>query len=313
MEYRVLGRTGLNVSVAGMGCGGPSRLGMRHGATEEEAAEVVRAALDAGINFLDTAEAYGTEGAVGKAIRGVARDSVVISTKIPAVDRNGPVRAADFEARLDACLSRLGTDYVDILHLHGVVSDEYDHAVNELVPTMQRLQEAGKLRFLGITEAFGPDPSHQMMHRALSDGYWDVVMVGFNILNQSARQTVLPTTRNHDIGVLCMFAVRRALADPDKLRGIIEELIERGEVDAENFDRKDPLGFLTVQGAAQTIPDAAYRFCREEPGIHVVLTGTGNKDHLHENIASLNASPLPDAITQQLQEMFAGVDSVSGN
>jgi aryl-alcohol dehydrogenase-like predicted oxidoreductase len=81
MEYTTLGKTGLRVSVAGLGCGGNSRLGMGAGKSSSEAAQVVRKAMELGVNYFDTAKNYGTEAAVGEAIKGVSRDSVVISTK----------------------------------------------------------------------------------------------------------------------------------------------------------------------------------------------------------------------------------------
>jgi len=313
MEYRILGRTGLSVSVAGLGCGGPSRLGLRYGRSEDEAATVVRAAIDAGINFLDTAEAYGTEGAVGKGIQSIPRESLVLSTKIPAADRNGTVSPHALSERLEACLTRLQTDYVDILHLHGVSLKEYDRACSELVPALRRLQEAGKIRFLGITEAFGPDPSHLMLQRAIQDDCWDVMMVGFNLLNHSARETVFPTTIVKNIGILCMFAVRSALSQPENAQALIAEMAEKGWIRGENFDLANPLGFLTEAGIATSIPDAAYRYCRDEPGMHVILTGTGNIAHLHENIISLTAPALPPPVCERLNRLFAGVDQVSGN
>ena len=88
MEYTTLGRSGLHVSIAGLGCGGHSRLGTKTGKSEQESIAVVRQALDLGINLIDTAEAYGTEAIVGKALQGVPRDQVVIATKklAPAQD-----------------------------------------------------------------------------------------------------------------------------------------------------------------------------------------------------------------------------------
>jgi len=94
MEYAVLGRTGLKVSVAGLGCGGPSRLGLRRNKSQKEAIALVRQALDLGVNFLDTAEVYGTEEIVGKGISAIPRDQVVISAKkaFPLADPGDPVR-----------------------------------------------------------------------------------------------------------------------------------------------------------------------------------------------------------------------------
>jgi aryl-alcohol dehydrogenase-like predicted oxidoreductase len=310
MDYVTLGRTGLQVSVLGLGGGGHSRLGQRTGATEEASVALVRRALALGVTFIDTAEAYGTEAIIGMALDGVRRENVVLSTKKSLSVDGRLITAAELSRGLDASLRRLGTDYVDVYHLHGVRADQYDQAVAELVPAMQRLRAAGKIRFLGITEQFAADPGHKMLARAVRDDHWDVVMVGFNMLNQSARERVLAETRRRGIGVLCMFAVRDALSRPDKLRETMGELIEQGLVDPDGLDLQNPLDF--VRTAAESLPDAAYRFCRAEPGIHVVLSGTGNIAHLEANVASMLRPPLPDSVRDRLVELFARVDTVSG-
>src|SRR5712671_7696884 len=91
MEYTTLGNTGLNVSVAGLGCGGFSRLGLTTGKSEDEATLLVREAVDMGINIIDTAPGYGTEVIVGKALKFIPRQSVVVATKA-SVGRNGEWR-----------------------------------------------------------------------------------------------------------------------------------------------------------------------------------------------------------------------------
>jgi aryl-alcohol dehydrogenase-like predicted oxidoreductase len=212
---------------------------------------------------------------------------------------------------LDASLRKLGTDRVEVYHLHGVLANQYDYARETLVPTLFKLQEQGKMRFLGITEAFAPDPTHLMMTRAVQDDCWDVVLVGFNILNQSARERIFPHTRQRNIGVLNMFAVRRACSQPDKLRQTVAELLQLGAVSAD-LNSQEPLGFLLQDGSALSLADAAYRFCRDEPGIHVVLSGTGNLQHLEENVQSILRPPLPEKHRERLVQMFAGVDTVSG-
>ena len=312
MEYVTLGRTGLRVSVLGLGGGGHSRLGQRTGAGEAQSVAIVRRALERGVNFVDTAEAYGTEPLVGAALQGIQHGDVILSTKKSVADNGRPVTAAELARGLEASLTRLQTDYVDVYHLHGVRADQYDHAVAELVPAMLKLRDEGKIRFLGITEAFGPDPGHTMMARAVHDDYWDVVMVGFNILNQSARERVFAETQRRKIGVLCMFAVRDALSRPEKLRQTIGELVQQGLIDREAVDQQDPLGFLTAIDGVGSLPDAAYRFCRAEPGIDVVLSGTGNMQHLEENVRSILSPPLPADVRQRLIDIFARVDNVSG-
>jgi L-galactose dehydrogenase len=310
MDSITLGRTGLSISVLGLGGGGHSRLGQQTGATEEESTRLVRRALALGVTFIDTAEAYGTEAIVGRALGEARRESIVLSTKKSLSHEGRLITGVELADGLDASLRRLQTDYVDIYHLHGVRAHQYDHAVGELVPALLRLRDAGKIRFLGITEAFGADTGHQMLTRAVQDHYWDVVMVGFNILNQSARERVLAETRRRGTGVLCMFAVRDALSRPEKLRETIDDLIRQGLVDPTGLDRENPLGF--VRAAAESLPDAAYRFCRAEPGIHAVLSGTGNIAHLEANIASIVRPPLPQDIRARLIDLFARVDTVSG-
>src|SRR5688500_11910062 len=147
MEYVTLGTTGLRVSVLGLGGGGHSRLGQRTGATEQESAALVRHALELGINFVDTAEAYGTEAIIGAALSDVHRQDIVLSTKKSVSTEGRLITAAELARGLDASLSRLQTDYVDIYHLHGVRPDQYNAAVTDLMPAMVRLREAGKIRF----------------------------------------------------------------------------------------------------------------------------------------------------------------------
>jgi len=310
MNRTILGRTGLEVTVMGVGCGGPSRAGQSTGKTVAESVAVVRQALEAGINLVDTSEAYGTEEIVGQAIRGLDRGSLVLSTKKSV---RGTISPQDVVESLEASLQRLGTDYVDLYHLHAVMLEDYPRLLNEVVPTMQRLRDQGKLRYLAISEKFGEDTGHAMLQRALLDDVWDVMMVGFNPLNQSARERVFARTIEKNVGVLIMFAVRRALSRPERLQEVLAELIERGEVDPGEIDLSDPLGFLVHEGGATSVPDAAYRFCRDEPGVHVVLSGTGNAAHLRENLASFERPPLPEADRRRLEQIFERVDSVAGN
>ena len=131
---------------------------------------------------------------------------------------------------LEQSLRLFGTDYIDVYHLHGVEPKDYDFARERLMPVMRRLREQGKIRFIGVTEGFVQDPSHQMLQQSLREDLWDVVMVGFNLLNPSARGSVFPRTREKQVGVLNMFAVRRALIQPDRLKGILTDLIHEGVI-----------------------------------------------------------------------------------
>jgi len=314
MQFTTLGRTGLKVSVAGLGCGGHSRLGQTYGNSFEQSVAVVKAAIDLGINWIDTAASYGTEKIVGEAVRGL-RDKVIISTKAaigPWDDPQAPcLSGAQVLEQIEKNLGRLDTDYIDLFNLHGIVSGQLAHVTAEVVPALIKARDQGKIRFLGITEHFGSDTSHEMLTTAIPSGVWDVVMVGFNLLNPSARRNVLKLTQAHNVGVQDMFAVRRALSDPTALKDALDQIEKAGQLDRTKLDPADPLGFL--KDGSHGIVDAAYRFCRHEPGIDIVLTGTGTIEHLKENIAAITRGPLPAKTLAKLEELFGSVDSVSGN
>jgi aryl-alcohol dehydrogenase-like predicted oxidoreductase len=151
-----------------------------------------------------------------------------------------------------------------------------------------------------------------MLRDSLPDDVWDVAMVGFNILNQTAREQVFPQTMAQDVAVQIMFAVRRALSQPDKLVEALQALIDEGQLDPTEVDMQNPLGFVLAESDATSLVDAAYRFCRHEPGVHVVLSGTGNPAHLQANIESLCRPPLPDGVVQKLRHIFRHASAVTG-
>lgn len=313
MKYTNLGSTGINVSVLGMGTGGPSRAGTRTGKPRSESVDVLRTGLDNGINFIDSAEAYGTEDIVGEAVSGRDRESVIISTKTHAWQDSAE---KSIFPRLEQSLKNLRTEYIDIYLLHAVTPDVYRETAEHYVPQLEQARAQGKIRFIGISEMFMRDPSHQMLVTALDDQVWDIFMAGFNFLNQTARDTVLERTRKRGIGTLDMFAVRRALSDVTRRKEVVLELLDNGQLDPEDIpDREadDPLAFLLEESDAVTFPELAYRFCLEEPGIDVVLSGTGSREHLLQNAGAVEKPPLSSGIKEKLIRIFRRVNSVSGN
>jgi aryl-alcohol dehydrogenase-like predicted oxidoreductase len=309
----VFGRTGMEVGVAGLGCGGHSRLGQSYGATREESVDLVRHAIDLGVNYVDTAQAYGTEEIVGEAVRDLRGDVVLSSKASPRGPGGGLLDAAGLRAAVERSLAALDTDWVDVYHLHGVGDEEYDYCVGELVPELERRRDAGAIRHIGISERFGGDPGHAMLQRAVRDDCWDVMMVGFNVLNPSARDRVLTATRDEDVAVEVMFAVRRALSRGDELARVVQQLAAEGRVDAGDLDLDEPLEFLVHDAGAASVVEAAYRFARHEPGCHVVLTGTGSVEHLEENVQSICGPPLPEDDLARLRNLFGHLDHLSGN
>jgi len=308
MEYRSLGKTGLTVSVAGLGCGGNSRLGLGRGASFDDCVAVVRTAVDLGVNFLDTAEAYGTEEIVGAAARSHGRDRLVISTK--AIFRAGDDTGETVTRRVEAGLRRLGLDYVDIFHFHAVSPAAYDHHRDVLAPPLLKLKEQGKVRHIGITETSPNDPEQKMLARAIEEAPWEVTMLAYSLMNQGARRRIFPVTRPRGIGTLLMFVVRNLFSNAAYRHDIFAGLVEQGHLDASILADGDPLGFLVAEGAAESITDAAYRYARHEQGVDVVLFGTGDKAHVEDNVASILRPPLPPAILSRLHASFGHLTGV---
>jgi aryl-alcohol dehydrogenase-like predicted oxidoreductase len=304
MEYTRLGRTGLTVSVAGLGCGGFSKLGLGSGQSEEHAVGIIHAALDMGVNVLDTAAVYGTEEVVGKALRQVPRGAVVVCTKASRAAGDKQFVLDKVLASLDASLRRLGIDCIDVFQLHGVAPPQYDHVRDVIAPALLRERDKGKFRFLGITETAPNDVEHDMLFRAAHDDIWDSVMVAFHMMHQPARERVFPYTSANRIGTLLMFAVRGIFARPERVAAEMRRLAADGQVPAWLGEAENPLDFLLHEGGASNLTDAAYRFVRHEPGVDVVLFGTGDTDHLRTNIASILKPPLPAPDTARLNELF---------
>ena len=310
MEYTTLGRTGLRVSVAGLGCGGFSRLGLNTGGTEASAIAIIHAALDLGVNLIDTAAPYATEGVVGRALKGVPRDKVVIATKASVIRGGERYTAERVVASLDNSLRELGVDCIDVFQLHAVPPSGYDYVRDTIAPVLLKETERGKFRYLGITETSPNDLEHQMLLRAVPDGMWDVVMVAFHMMSQNTREKVFPATLQHRVGTLLMFAVRSIFARNDRVVEAMRELAASGQVPQSLADEPEPLGFLIHPGGAESLTDAAYRYVRHEPGVDVVLFGTGDQAHLRSNIESILRPPLPEADRRKLAELFSHLRGV---
>ena len=317
MKQVILGRTGISTTAAGLGCGGFSRIGLaKYG--EAHAAGIVQKAYELGVRFFDTATVYGTEAAVGEGLKDYLRDSYTISTKFPLLEgdwREGCQQR--FTETLDASLRALRTDCIDIYNIHGVQPGEYADVRELLVPEMIKARDAGKIRFLGITERFMHDTTHQMLEAALEDDLFDVIMVGYNLMNMTAARTVFPKAAQNNTGVLCMFAVRHALADLKQMKADIQKILDHGQGGPGLEANDNALDFLMAPDpdgvpVASSIMEAAYRFCAHNDGIHVVLTGTGSAAHLEDNLRSLEAEALPQHVLDKIDQLFGMSDCVCG-
>ena len=309
MEYKKLGRTGLKVSVASLGCGGGSALGRSTNKSEEYSINIVKRALDLGVNFLDTANIYGTESIVGKAIKNRTRDQVIISTKHHVTLKEKQYSSNDIVAGLNNSLRVLDTDYVDIFHLHGVTPKCFDYAMT-LVPQLMREKEKGKFRFLGITESSPIDPEQISVSKALNTDYFDVIMFAFSIMNHNAKKIVFPRTISQNIGTMIMFAVRSLFSVPGRLQHDIKHLVKRNQLPDWFSREENPLAFILKDSGAKNVMDACYRYARHEKGVDTVLFGTGNINHLKENLESILAPKLSEESIKKINQYFGHLKGV---
>ncbi|VFQ81858.1 unnamed protein product [Cuscuta campestris] len=204
IELRPLGNTGLNVSSLGFGA---SPLGNVFGnVSEEEALAAVRRAFRLGINFFDTSPYYGgtlSEKVLGKALKalGVARDQYIVSTKCGRYKEGFDFSAERVTRSIGESLERLQLDYVDILHCHDIEFGSLDQIVNETIPALVKLKEAGKARFIGITGL--PLQIFTYVLDRVPQGTVDVVMSYCHYsINDSTLEDLLPYLKRKGVGVI---------------------------------------------------------------------------------------------------------------
>ena len=309
MEYIKLGKTGLKVSVACLGCGGSSTIGKSTGKTENQSINLIKTALDLGVNFFDTANVYGTEKILGKAIKNVSRDQIVISTKHQISTKDKKFSSIDIISGIENSLKELKTDYIDIFHLHGVAPKDFDHAIS-LMPELMREKEKGKFRFLGITESSPIDHNQITISKALNTNYFDVMMLAFSIMNQNAKKEILPKTMSKNIGTMSMFVVRSLFSVKGRLKKEIDRLVKNKQLPEWFLDEKEPLEYFLKDSGANNIIDACYRYVRHQKGIDTVLFGTGDIDHLKKNIRSIVNSKLSDECINKFNQYFSHLKGV---
>lgn len=308
MEYRKFGKTGLDVSLVGLGSGGPSKLGQSSGVDEANVRRLVHRALDLGINFIDTAAAYGdSEAILGRVLEGVPRDDYILATKFHAATKGTFHSPDEIRASVERSLERLKTDRIDVLQVHGAEPGDYKRTASLVIPILEGLKARGICRFTGITEAYVRDGAHGMLPKAIADGFWDSVMVGYNLLSPTAEHSVLPACGEAGIGVICMVAVRRALSRPDLLVRNIAEAKARGLIAPDALpEGEGPLDWLLGDGV-ESLPAAGYKYVAANPALSTILTGTANVDHLEDNVKSILGPPLPEEKMARLRSIFGDV------
>ena len=329
MQQRVLGRTGLRVSALGFGCGDVGGLIVR--GTQAERERAVGRAIEAGVNYFDTASSYGSgesERNLGRTLKALGvRPHVGTKFRVDPGDRDLPGAIA---RSLEASLERLGLDSVDLLQLHNlIVRDDGAPApgrglsarqmIDEVMPALAGLRRAGKIRFAGIT-ALGDTAA---VHEVVDAGVIDTAQVCLNLLNPSAAVAVpagfpaqdfgrlLDRADQHGVGainirVLAAGALsgttaRHAIAMPEVAP------IASGADYAADVERARRLRPVVDKGYAEDLMEASIRFALSTEAVSTVLVGYSTLEHLERAITVVERGPLPAPALALLQSLWAGL------
>jgi len=329
MQTRVFGRSGMRLSVLGFGCGAVGGLMVRGDPRDQERA--VRRAIEAGVNYFDTAVQYGdgeSEKNLGRVFQALKPANFAVGTKvrIPPADFG---RIADAVTQsLDGSLARLKLERVDIFHLHNAIGVNgggqtlgISQVLNEVVPAFQRLRAQGKIRFLGFT-AVGDTLA---LRQAIDARVFDSAQVVYNMLNPSAAVGLPAHYPAQDYGLL--FEHTKAagvgvIAIRVLAGGALSGSAERHPVASAppqpigsaisyeaDLDRARRLLPLVEEGYAENLAEAATRFALAQLAIGTILVGMATPQQFEAALAAIEKGPLPQAALARLaalQAQFSG-------
>jgi aryl-alcohol dehydrogenase-like predicted oxidoreductase len=283
-------------------------LGQGYDLPTSDSVRLVRRALDAGVNFIDTAPQYGeSEERLGHALRDVPRDQYYVCTKFQPRLRGGAYRsAADLRESIQHSLQALQTDVLDVLYLHGIGPDVYPEVLERYLPELIAARQAGLIRHIGITERYPTDHDHSMLQQAIRHGQFDVVMVGYNLLSPSAVTTILPLAAEHNVGIVVMCAVRKVLVDPTAVAAFVRQWEREGLLTPGTVEPDAALDWL-IDDDTPDVAAAAYKFAAAPVEVGSVLTGTASLGHFEDNLAAVLGTPLPADKFQRVLDVFGPV------
>jgi L-galactose dehydrogenase len=277
MHYRSLGRTGLNVSVLSFGAS--SLGGVFHAIDESAGVRCVHTALDHGINFIDVSPYYGAtkaETVLGRALREVKRDRYILATKVGQYGEGEfDFSAARVTRSLDESCARLGVDYIDLLQCHDIEFADLDQIVNETLPALVKLRQAGRIGHIGITGL--PLKIFPAVIDRVPAGVVETILSFCRYeLNDTALETLLPYCRGKGVGVINASPTGMGLLTP---RGVpawhpAPPAIVEG--------CRRAVEYCASVGA--DIVKLALQFATHHPAIATTLVGTATPETIRKNI-----------------------------
>ncbi len=325
IEKRSFGLDHIPISVLGFGCGAVGGLMVR--GTQADRERAVARALEVGINYFDTAVQYGdgaSETHLGAALAKLRAADALVGTKVRLPTAAfGRIEAA-VAASLDASLSRLQREQVDVFHLHNAITTEgggeslsVRQVLDEVVPSFQALQKAGKLRLLGLT-GVGDTAALQQV---IDSGAFSSAQISYNMLNSSAGHGLPAGYPAQDYGLLLERA-RRAGVGAIGIRVLAGGALSgsatrhpiaspapapigsalRYETDLVRAQRLMP---LVTEGVAASLSEAAIRFAIAHPAMGTILVGMASVEEFEAALAAVQKGPLPPAALQRVAELTA--------
>jgi aryl-alcohol dehydrogenase-like predicted oxidoreductase len=305
MEYRRLGNSGLKVSAVGIGC---NNFGMR--IDQEATNAVVAAALDAGINFFDTADVYGgsqSEVMLGKALAG-RRDEVVIATKFASPmgqrpDQKGGSRRYIMQA-VEASLRRLGTDYIDLYQMHR---PDPDTPIEETLAALDDLVKAGKVRYLGNSNFTGWQIADaDWISRSANRERFVSAQNLYSLLERGSAREVLPACERFGLGFLPFFPLASGLltgkyrkGEPPPEGTRLAAWGKRGQeaLSERNFEKLEKLS-AWAEARGKGLLDLAFAWLLGQPVVSSVIAGATRPEQVQANAAAAAWALTPDEVEE---------------
>jgi aryl-alcohol dehydrogenase-like predicted oxidoreductase len=304
MQYRTLGRTGIQVSPYALGT---LMFATSMGNAPEDSARIIHKAFDAGINFVDTADAYGdSEDVVGKALEG-RRDDVVLATKFSRPTGQDPNHQGASRrwivTAVENSLRRLRTDHLDLYQLHR---PDPRTDIEETLSALTDLIRSGKVRAIGTSQTPASDiVEAQWVAERRGLARFHTEQPAYSILSRGIEREVLPTTQRFGMGTLVWGPlgqglltgrVRKNQVSDVRRAGLFQHLNDERRLDA--VERLIPL----AAGAGLPMTHLAMAFTIAHPGVTSALIGVRTMDHLDGLLAGLDVT-LTDDILDRIDEI----------
>jgi aryl-alcohol dehydrogenase-like predicted oxidoreductase len=323
MQMRVFGRTGMQLSVLGFGCGAVGGLMVRGDAADQERS--IARAIAAGVNYFDTAVQYGdgaSEKNLGRVLRKLKPAHMVVGTKVRVPPGEFGRITEAITMSLEGSLARLGLDRVDIFHLHNPITEiggetalSVRQVLDEVVPAFQRLRQQGKIGFLGIT-ALGDTAA---LHQVIDANAFDSAQIVYNMLNPSAAETLpqnypaqdygrlFDHTKKAGVGVVGIRVLAGGAlsgsAERHPIAGPAPEPIGSATRYDADVDRARRLLTLVKEGYATSLTEAATRFAISQPAMGTILVGMATPQQFEAALAAVQKGPLSPAALDRLSAL----------